>query len=302
MIRLFVVCGLLLWVGVALILSTTRWFSRRPLTERLRPYTPGGLAPGHRGGMLSVESFTEVVGPLSRGIGEQIARLFGVSEDLSVRLARIHSPLDVTSFRVRQLGWVVAAFGVGGFAAVALGLPPAVGVLGVLGAPMLAFLLLEQRISGASTRWQRRLFLELPVVSEQIGLLLSAGYSLSGALNRVAARSGGACGRDINRLIGRVRQGLSETEALQEWAELADVDAVDRLVHVLSLNREASDLGRLISEEARSIRRDVQRELIERIERRGQQVWIPVTVATLIPGVIFLAVPFIQALSLFSGQ
>ena len=302
MIRLFVVCGLLLWVGVALILSTTRWFSRRPLTERLRPYTPGGLAPGHRGGMLSVESFTEVVGPLSRGIGEQIARLFGVSEDLSVRLARIHSPLDVTSFRVRQLGWVVAAFGVGGFAAVALGLPPAVGVLGVLGAPMLAFLLLEQRISGASTRWQRRLFLELPVVSEQIGLLLSAGYSLSGALNRVAARSGGACGRDINRLIGRVRQGLSETEALQEWAELADVDAVDRLVHVLSLNREASDLGRLISEEARSIRRDVQRELVERIERRGQQVWIPVTVATLIPGVIFLAVPFIQALSLFSGQ
>jgi len=301
-IRLFVVCGLLLWVGVALILSTTRWFSRRPLTERLRPYTPGGLAPGHRGGMLSVESFTEVVGPLSRGIGEQIARLFGVSEDLSVRLARIHSPLDVTSFRVRQLGWVVAAFGVGGFAAVALGLPPAVGVLGVLGAPMLAFLLLEQRISGASTRWQRRLFLELPVVSEQIGLLLSAGYSLSGALNRVAARSGGACGRDINRLIGRVRQGLSETEALQEWAELADVDAVDRLVHVLSLNREASDLGRLISEEARSIRRDVQRELVERIERRGQQVWIPVTVATLIPGVIFLAVPFIQALSLFSGQ
>jgi len=73
-------------------------------------------------------------------------------------------------------------------------------------------------------------------------------------------------------------------------------------VHVLALNREASDLGRLISEEARAIRRDVQRELIETIEKRGQQVWIPVTVATLLPGVIFLAVPFIQALSLFSGS
>lgn len=300
--RLVVASSLVLWVGATLLLSTTRWFSRRPLTERLRPYTPGGLAPGHRGGMLSLESFQEVVAPLSRRVGEQVARLFGVSEDLGVRLARIHSPLDVTSFRVRQLGWVVATFGLGGLGAVALRLPPAVGVLAVIGAPLLAFLVLEQRISSQSNRWKRNLFLELPVVSEQIGLLLSAGYSLSGAINRVAARSHGTCGRDITRVISRIRQGLSETEALREWAALADVDAVDRVVHVLALNREASDLGRLISEEARSIRRDVQRELVERIERRGQQVWIPVTVATLIPGVIFLAVPFIQALSLFSGS
>ena len=76
---------------------------------------------------------------------------------------------------------------------------------------------------------------------------------------------------------------------------------LDRLVAVLALNREAGDLGRLIAEEARAIRRDVQRELIETIERRGQQVWIPVTVATLVPGVLFLAVPFIEALRLFSG-
>src|SRR5690606_12634098 len=107
---------------------------------------------------------------------------------------------------------------------------------------------------------------------------------------------------DLTRVTGRIRQGLSETEALREWADLARVDAVDRLVHVLALNREASDLGRLISEEARSVRRDVQRQRVEQIERRGQQVWIPVTVATLLPGVIFLAVPFVQALSLFSGS
>ena len=58
----------------------------------------------------------------------------------------------------------------------------------------------------------------------------------------------------------------------------------------------------MIGEEARAIRRDVHRELIETIERRGQQVWIPVTVAALVPGVIFLAVPFIAALSLFANS
>jgi hypothetical protein len=67
------------------------------------------------------------------------------------------------------------------------------------------------------------------------------------------------------------------------------------------MNRAASDLGRLITDEARVCRADVHRELIERIERRGQQVWIPVTVATLLPGVLFLAVPFAQALQIFAS-
>jgi hypothetical protein len=31
-------------------------------------------------------------------------------------------------------------------------------------------------------------------------------------------------------------------------------------------------------------------------------VWIPVTVATLLPGVLFMAVPFIEALKVFSGE
>ena len=62
-----------------------------------------------------------------------------------------------------------------------------------------------------------------------------------------------------------------------------------------------SDLGRLISEEARAIRRDVQRQLIESAERRSQQVWIPVTVAALLPGMVFIAVPFLEAMRLFSA-
>jgi tight adherence protein C len=99
-----------------------------------------------------------------------------------------------------------------------------------------------------------------------------------------------------------VRHGLSEIDALHEWAALADVDALHRLVSVLSLNREAGDLSNLITEEARHIRRDAHRRLIETIERRTQQVWIPVTVAALVPGVIFLAIPFIHAMALFSGQ
>lgn len=291
--------GLVAWLGVTLVLSELRWFARVPLTERLRPYAPGGMGrPGHAG-VLSVESFRDAVGPVSRAVGERLARMLGVSEALEVRLARIHAPLDITSFRIRQVGYSVAGFGVAALVTLALQPPVVVGLLLLLVGPALAFLLQEQQVASASHRWQRRLFLELPVVAEQLALLLSAGYSLTAALNRLAARSSGACGADLERVCLRIRQGLSEADALREWAAVADVEALDRLVRVLALNRDTSDLGRLISEEARAIRRDLQRELVEMTERRNEQVWIPVTVATLVPGVIFLAIPFIEALRLF---
>lgn len=300
MSRALVFAALALWAGATLLLSTTRWFSRLPLSERLRPYAVGGMGTPARTGLLSAESFREAVGPLSRAIGERLARLLGVAEDLDIRLARIHSPLDATGFRVRQLGYAVAGFGLAALVSVAFRPPVPITLLFLLGGPLLAFLLLEQQLASASKAWQRRVFLELPVVAEQLAMLLSAGYSLTAALNRVAIRGRGACARDLRRVLTRIRQGLSDTEALREWGVIAQVDALDRLIPVLALNREASDLGRLLSEEARGIRRDVQRELTELVERRGQQVWIPVTVATLLPGVIFLAVPFVTALQLFA--
>jgi tight adherence protein C len=299
--QVVVLVGLSLFVGSTLLLSELRWFRRRPLVDRLAPYVPGGSAARRTGAVMSAASFGQVIGPLARAIGERVARIFGVTEALAVRLERVHSPLDVTAFRVRQLAWSVTGVITGGLLAVALGLSGPVALLFVLGGPVLAFLIVEQRLAAESGAWQRRIVLELPVVSEQLGMLLGAGYSLGAALSRLAARGTGACGRDLVRVTGRIRQGLTEIEALREWAAVADVDALRRLVNVLALNRQAGDLGRLIGDEARSIRRDVHRELIETIERRAQQVWIPVTVATLVPGVIFLAIPFIEALRLFAN-
>jgi len=292
---------LALFVGSTLLLSELRWFRRRPLVDRLAPYVPGGHAAQRRGAIMSAASFGQVIGPLARAIGEAVARAFGVTEALALRLERVHSPLDVTGFRVRQLAWSGAGLVGGALAAAALGLGGPLALLFVLGGAVLAFLVVEQRLAGESARWQRRIFLELPVVAEQLGMLVGAGYSLGAALARLSARGKGACGHDLVRVTGRVRQGLTEIEALREWAAVVDVDALDRLVSVLALNRQAGDLGRLIGDEARSVRRDVHRELVETIERRGQQVWIPVTVATLVPGVIFLAVPFIEALRLFAN-
>ena len=301
MMRAIIAGTLIGWAGATLLLSELRWFRRPSLAERLRPYAPRSPLDHRRVGVLSVDSFREVIAPLARGTGEQLARMLGVSEDLDVRLQRIHSEEDVTAFRLRQLGWATAAFGAALLAALALDLPAFLALLILIAAPSLAYLALEQQAALRSEEWQRRVFLELPVVAEQLGMLLSSGYSLGAALARIAERGDGAVSTDLGRVCRRVQQGLSEDQALREWQEIVQVDAVERLVAVLTLNREAGDLGGLIAEEARSIRREVQRELMESIERRAQQVWIPVTVATLLPGAIFMAVPFASALDVFKS-
>jgi hypothetical protein len=298
--RLAVLAGLLLWPGAVLVLSEARWFARRPLADRLRPYAPAARRVESRG-LLSVESFRDVIGPLAKDTGERMSRLFGVTEALSARLARIHSPHDVTSFRVRQFGAALGGMVAAGLVALVARPPVLLASFLFLGVPLLVFLVLEQHVAAQSAARQRRLFLELPVVSEQLAMLLTAGYSLGAALNRIATRGQGACAEDLRVVISRVRQGLTEVEAIREWAALASVDALDRLVPILALNTEAADLGRLVSDEARSIRADVQRDVVEMMERRSQSVWVPVTLATLVPGVILLAIPFGQALRLFTS-
>lgn len=303
MSRLLAGSALLLWVGGTLVLSEVRWFSRRPLTARLQPFVPGGLTDAQSGGgLLSVASFREVIGPLARATGAWLAGLLGVDEPLERRLLRVHASVDITAFRVRQLAWSMTALGAGALLTAATRPPLLVALLFIVGGGLLGFLIVEQGLAAASTRWQRRIFLELPIVSEQLAMLLGSGFALGGALNRLAERGAGACSQDLALACGRIRQGLTEVEALREWAEVADVEALSRLVAVLALNHQAGDLGRLVSDEARAIRREVQRELIEQIERRAQQVWIPVTVATLVPGAVLLAVPFIEALRLFSSS
>jgi tight adherence protein C len=301
--RVLVVTTTLLWCGATLLLSQLRWFRRPKLAERLRLYSPSAR-PAPSSGLLSVESFRDVLAPLARTTGERLARLLGVSEELALRLRRVHSPLDVTAFRLRQVGWATAGFGAGSLLAIALRPPAALALVVALGPAVVAFLVPEHLLMVESERRQQQLVRELPVIAEQLAMLLSAGYSLGAALNRMASRGedGSPAVQDLRVVCGRVRHGLTEVDGLREWAAVARIDALDRLVPVLALNREAADLGRLVSAEARAIRRDLHRQLVEVMERRGQQVWIPVTVATLIPGVVFMAIPFIEALRVFSGS
>ena len=295
--RLLLLSGLALWLGVSLLLLHVPAFSRVRLVDRLRPFTTGGSAPSRAEGT----GVRRVLLPLALEVGARLGRVLGTTDDVEARLFRIHSSRSAAAFRLGQLGWASGAVAAAATTSSAAGLPAAAVLLALPAAAVGAYAVTEMQLNGECRRFEERRTLEMPVVAEQLAMLVSAGYSLGSALGRVASRGTGACARDVARVHRRIQHGVGERTALFEWANQARSPGVDRLVAVLALNSETGDLGRLLSEEARSIRRGVQRRTVEVMDRRSQQVWVPVTVAALVPGVIFLAVPFVAALRLFAG-
>lgn len=300
MTRLALGAGVLIWIGATLLLAEWRRFARPSLGERLRPFHPGAteLTSPATGSMGSLR---DVIVPLARDGGDRLATIFGVQEKSEAKLRRIHSELTPGSFRLRQLAWTGGGLIAGAAVASVTGPAWPISVLLVAGAPLLAFLIVEQNLARASERWKRTTEEELPVIAEQLAMLLNAGFSLGSALGRLAARSQGCVARDLDQVVNRLQQGLSEGEALREWADRSGLAAVERMVSILTVHSTAADLGRLVSAEARQARRDRHRHTVEVMERRGEQVWVPVTVATLVPGAILIAVPFLAALRLFAN-
>ena len=298
MIRILAAAAILSFVGITLLLSELRFFRSRTLASRVSPYLPGGTNR-KRQELLSLETFGELLRPLAEALGALMSKTFGVSEELPRRLRRVHWEIDASGFRVRQIGWALGALGFAITVSVLFAFPTGLVLLAVFGGPLLAFLIVEQQLAGASDQWKHKTFQELPVISEQIAMLLGSGYSLGAAIQRVSERGTGVVAQDLQRVVRRIRQGSSEQAALTEWAGVVDVPAVDRLVSILALNKESGDLGSLVAAEARNVRAESHRFLLEAIEKKTQQVWIPVTVAALVPGVILMMIPFIRALSSF---
>ena len=295
------------WVGATLLLSELRWFRRQPLVERLRPYAPGGWAGTGGTGVLSVASFREVIGPLARAVGERLAAL-------ARRRARTSPSGSSGSTRRSTPPRSASASSAGAVVGVrrrAPSSPPSVGRQAPLlalaasssAAPLLAFLIVEQQLATpVGPRGSAASSSSCPSSASSSACCSSAGYSLGAALNRLAARGHGAVRHATCR-----RRAAASARALRGRRAARVGDRRRRRRRSTgssacspSTARPATSAGSSPRRPA-SIRRDVQRELIEPIERRAQQVWIPVTVATLVPGVIFLAVPFIEALRLFSS-
>lgn len=295
------IAGLACWAGVSLVLTAWPVATRPSLATRLGPFVPGASPVVDDGGRPRGIDLRLLAGPLAAQLGANVAVALGVRDELDVRLRRARLDADATAFRLRQLVTALGGLAATGLLAIALQPPPLAGLAMTAIATSVAYLLPEHQLTRAVTRRQAALRAELPVVTEQLAMLLTSGYPVLGAIERLARAGDGEVAADLRRVVIRVRQGADTGQALREWAELMAVPALHRTVAVLALDRAAADLGRLVADEARATREEVHRDLLALLDARGQQVWVPVTVATLVPGVILLGIPFYAALAGFLG-
>lgn len=287
-----------MWVGLVIVLDHAPWFRRRSLAGRIAPFLPGWRPDL---GESRSSAASQVLGPVLVRALDLVRRRIGTNAELRMRLLRAGRDETASTFRTRQVGHALAGACAGGVVAIASGASSVAACIWVA-APAVGWVWIdEQQLNRAIARRHQRLRLELPVVAEQLGILVTAGYSLPAAMQRLADRGHGLAAEDLRRVSRRLRHGLTDTAALSEWEERSGLDTVGRLGRVLAMHRDAGDLGSLISAEARAMRADTHRQLVETIERRSQLVWIPVTVATLVPGLLLLGIPFISALRQVTG-
>ena len=285
-------CSAGIGVGAMLILSELRWCRRVPLSRRLEPPQPLHRQPLHD---------RRVSVSMAADIGCRIAAAFGSDQELGTRLDRLARRQSEAQFRARQTTMSATAL-ITSFAAllwIGAALMPAL-LIGA-GIAIASFLLPERLLAKAITARGVELTEELPTVIEQIAMLLASGMSLTSALSTTAQRGRGVCSGDLRGVSARVAHGATVETALDEWAAAAGSADVRRLVGVLTLHEATADIAALVSDEARSARAAAHRRLIERIERRNEQVWIPVTVAALVPGAVLLSIPFSDALGSYTG-
>lgn len=289
----------LLGLGSTLVLADRPWFRRQSDIVRLGPYLPS-----NRTSVVARRSqmgMKETIGPTLDWLGTRLNQAMGIVTDLPLRLQRAGVATDPYDFRLRQMASGVLALLVSAVIWIVTPISTILGITILIAGPMVVVLAMEQWLNHRIEERSERLRTELPVMMEQLGMLVSAGFSLTSAIAHIATRGSGVVADDFRAITREVRRGVPPDECFDTWARTSGLPVVEKVVGVLALNSEASDLGSLISAEARSIRASAHRDLLEAIEKRSQLVWIPVTVATLVPGLIFLAVPFYAAMAKVTG-
>ncbi|TAN20543.1 MAG: hypothetical protein EPN30_10060 [Actinomycetota bacterium] len=127
----------------------------------------------------------------------------------------------------------------------------------------------------------------LVALLEQIYLKVINGSSVHSSLTSIE----GIGNRDIASLQGLVKSGLDLESAAAYWIEEFDAPAKRQLADLLLARTTTSETLTLMAGLVQQLRSEQNFSLIATIEKRNQLVWIPVTIAVLVPGMIFIAIP-----------
>lgn len=225
----------------------------------------------------------------------------GVTRYLTRVLARLQVTLEPRECAAMVSALYFTSWMSATLAAWTLGLTPARALItgGIIATAVFGGLLAF--IDHRSTRIGRTLGATLTELVELTSILVNSGRSVNSALRRVAQDDAHPWSPHLRNVLSAADRGGIVGEELVKLANVVDVPNFERFAELVRLHVNTPELGQLLHAELSTLRRNRHLKLVETLEIRSQLVWIPVSIAILIPGTILLAIPLINSLKFFSA-
>lgn len=294
--------GLVAGLGLLVMVFGSPPARRVTLADRISPFVreqprPSSLLgvpePSRRdSGML------RFITPSARSLSAVIDRWVGGAASVRRRLDALGDGRTVEDIRFEQVTWgavgVAVGTGLGALVTLASGrlqlasillLAAAGGIGGVLGRDWWLTVQVRKR--------NERIIAEFPVVAELLALVVTAGESPQGALERVSRLVGGELGRALQTALAHTRSGTPLTEALEQMARASNLEPLSRFIDglVIALER-GTPLAEVLRAQAADVREQSKRHLLERGARNEITMMVPV---------VFLLLPTTVVFALFPG-
>jgi tight adherence protein C len=295
------VWGLLLGAttGVALLLlvSAAGDLRRSELSVRVLPYLrdlPGRSATASASGLR-----VEVLGRMAR----RVERVLGGAASVRRRLERAGVDATVHDFRVEQVVWGLAAFGVAATFSVLVAVRAPDRTVPLLALCALAFvfgvLARDNRLSAQVAVRERQVLAEFPIVAELMALAVAAGEGPVSALERIVVRCEGPLADDLGRVLGDIRTGTPVSAALDAFGHRSGLPVVARFAAGMAVAIErGTPLADVLHAQAADVREAGRRDLIESGARREVLMMVPVVFLVLPVTVVFAFWPGVVGLNL----
>ena len=290
--------GAVLAGGLLVVASRIRVMRRPQLALRVLPYVRDLPQVGRTPSLRVVSSSPSaaaagVFGPLLRSAADTVERVLGGAASVRRRLERADIDKSVHEFRVEQVLWGLAGFGL----AAAYGLVrtltgsggTASSLLLCVVALALGVIARDHHLSSQVRNRERRIIAEFPAVAELLALAVAAGESPVAALDRVVRRSGGELSRDLARVLASVRTGEPVGMAFDRWSSVTGLPLVARFAQGIAVAVErGTPLADVLHAQAADVREAGRRELIEIAARKEILMMVPV-VFLVLPVTVFFA-------------
>jgi tight adherence protein C len=295
--------GLFLGFGLALAISRTPALRRPKLDDRLAPYLVDRRDARRRvlQGERTVTPFPtleRVIRPHLNRAGDLLGRILGGTISVRKRLQQAGADFSVSEFRVEQVIWGLAGFGLAVLVSVMLlaqGIAHSALAMLVfsLAAGIAGVLARDHQLSRQVRDRESRILAEFPTIADLLALSVSAGEGPVGALERVARTSKGELARELQGALIEARTGATLGQALEGIADRTNLAPLARFVDGLSVAIErGTPLADVLRAQAADVREAGKRALLEAASRREIAMMVPV---------VFLVMPVTILFALFPG-